>query len=59
MKMISERREQLMCLFAVLAGVTYYYFCYTKPVISLDVKLPSYIESMSVPDSVSTSVTSN
>jgi hypothetical protein len=59
MTMVSERRTQLMGLFAVLTGVTYYYFCYKKPVISLETKLPSYMESMSAPDSVSTSVTSN
>lgn len=59
-QMISQRREQLMALFAILTGASYYYFCYKKPVQYLEPKLPSYIESMSIPsDSVSTSVTSN
>jgi len=62
MEVISQRREQLMVLFGVLTGASYYYFCnaqkspFSK---NSSIKLPSYNESMSgdSQDSFSTSVT--
>ena len=60
-QLISQRREQLMALFGVLTGVSYYYLCYKHAPISQNMKLPSYDESMSQNsrESYSTSVTNS
>ena len=63
MKLISQRREQLMAFFGVLTGLSYYYFCHTSDSSNAPndtlMKLPSYNESTSGDsnDSFSTSVT--
>lgn len=61
MQLISQRREQLMVLFGVLTGVSYYYLCHKPAQSSKIIKLPSYEESMSQNSqgSYSTSVTNS